>query len=93
MVAAGGQQRLDHTHVFGGLVVSAEQIVLPSERDGPDLVLGKVVVEQQLSVVDDSHHTVPAGVGIGDGLACQRASAVPQPLGLHPLLHFLHYGP
>lgn len=59
---------------------------------GADLVLGKVVVGQQLSVIEYAHHVVPSGIGIGDGLACQGAFAVPHPLGLHPFLHFLHDG-
>lgn len=46
MVAACGQQRLDDAHIVGRLVVAAEHIVLVSERDGPDLVLGKIVVMQ-----------------------------------------------
>lgn len=93
MVAACCEQRLDDAHVFSGLMVAAEHVVLSPERDGPDLVLGKVVVKQQPSVIEDTHHLVPAGVGIGDGLACQRAFAVSRPFGLHPFLHFLHYGP
>ena len=93
MVAACGQQRLDDAHVFGGLVVTAEHIVFPSERYGPDLVLGKVVVKQQLSVVEYTHHLLPSGIGVGHGLACQGAFAVPQSLGLHPLLHLFHDRP
>ncbi len=68
VVAAGGKQRLDYAHVFGRLVVAAGQIVLASERNRTDLVLGKVVVGQQAPVVEDSHHAVPAGVGVGYGL-------------------------
>ena len=30
MVAAGGLRRLYDSHVFGGLVLAAEQIILPS---------------------------------------------------------------
>ena len=93
MVAAGCQQRLDDAHVFDGLVVAAEHVVLASERDWPDFVLGEVVVQEQLSVVEYAHHIVPAGVGVGDGLSGQGAFAVPQSLGLHPFLHLRHDRP
>ena len=92
VVAAGGQQRADDRHVAGRLVVAAEEVVLPAERDGADLVLGKVVVEQQPAVLEDAHHVVPAGVGVGDGLADKRAFAVLGALGLHPQPHGLHDG-
>ena len=74
-------------------MVAAEHVVLASERDGTNLVLGKVVVGQQLSVIEYAHHVVPSGIGIGDGFTCQGAFAIPHPFGLHPFLHFLHDGP
>ena len=93
MVAARGQQRLDDAHILRGLMVAAEHVVLASERDGTDLVLGKVVVQQQPSVIKDAHHVVPACVGIGDGFAGQGAFAVAQSLSLHPFLHLFHDRP
>ena len=69
VVAACRQQRLYHTHVLSRLMVSAEEIVLASERYWPDLVLGKVVVKQKPSVVKHTHHGVPPGIGVGDSLA------------------------
>ena len=68
VVAAGGQQRADDRHVPGGIVVAAEEVVFPAERDGADLVLGEVVVEQQPAVLEDARHVVPTGIGVGDGL-------------------------
>ena len=59
MVTAGCQQRLDDAHVFGRFVVAAEHIVLASERNGADLVFGKVVVKHETSIVKDTHHVVP----------------------------------
>lgn len=90
MVAAGGQQRLDHTHVFGGLVVSAEEIVFASERYGADFILGKVVVDFQTTVLKNLHHVFPTGIGICDGLTGEGAFAVMDSFGLHPLLHLFH---
>ena len=43
MVAACRQQRLYDAHVLSSLMVSAEEIVLASEGDGADLVLGEVI--------------------------------------------------
>ena len=40
----------------------------------------------------DDRHVVPAGIGVGDGLADERALAVLDALGLHPHLHGLHDG-
>ena len=39
------------------------------QRDRPDLVLGKVVVKQQPSVFQISHHVAPSCIGIGDGFS------------------------
>ena len=69
VVAACRKQRLYHTHVLSRLMVSAEEIVLASERYRPNFVLGKVVVKQKPSVVKHTHHGVPPGIGVGDSLA------------------------
>ena len=52
-------------------MVSAEEIVFPAQRDRTDLILGKVVVQQEPAVFKITHHVVPSGIGIGDGLASQ----------------------
>ena len=39
-------------HVLSRLMVATEEIVLASERDGTDLVLGKIVVKQKPSVIE-----------------------------------------
>ena len=50
-------------------MVPAEEIIFPAQRYGTYLILRKIVVRQQPSVLQISHHIVPAGIGIGDGLA------------------------
>ena len=50
-------------------MVPAEEIVLPAQRYGTYLVLCKIVVKQQPTVLQVSHHVVPSGIGIGNGLA------------------------
>ena len=52
MVAACRKQRLYDAHVLSRLMVATEEIVLASERDGTDLVLGKIVVKQKPSVIE-----------------------------------------
>jgi len=50
-------------------MVAAEEVVFPAQRDGTYLVLGKIVVKQESSVIEISHHVAPPCIGIGDGLA------------------------
>ena len=64
---AGGQQGTDHGHVDGRLVVAAEEIVLSSQRDGPDDIFSQIVILKQASVLQASRHVVPSGIGIRDG--------------------------
>ena len=71
MVPACCQQRAYDGHVLRSLMVAAEEIVLPAQRDGAYLILGEVVVKQQSSVIEVSHHVVPPGIGVSDGLANQ----------------------
>lgn len=51
MIPASGEQRYDDTHIRGGFMVPAEEVVLASECYGTDFVLGKIVVKQQPSVI------------------------------------------
>ena len=90
MVAACRKQRLYDAHVLSRLMVATEEIVLASERDGTDLVLGKIVIEQKPSVVEHAHHRLPPRVGICDRFAGERTLAVADPFGLKPFPHFLH---
>ena len=46
---AGCQQRADDSHVARGFVIAAEEVVLATQRDGADFVLGKVVPSTMLS--------------------------------------------
>ena len=69
VVSTGCQQRADDGHVPRRFVVPTEDIVLAAQGDGTDFVLGEVVVKQQPSVIEIAHHVVPAGIGVGDGLA------------------------
>lgn len=39
---AGSQQRTDHRHVNGRLVVTAEEVILAPQRDGPDDIFRQV---------------------------------------------------
>ena len=71
MVSACCQQRADDSHVLCSLMVAAEEVVLPAQCNGTYLILGKVVVKQQSSILQISHHVVPSCIGIGDGLADQ----------------------
>lgn len=64
-------------------VATAEEVVLPSECDGPDGVLHEVVVNLDSSVLQIAHHVVPAVVGVGDGFSYQALAAVFHALGLH----------
>ena len=80
------------TLLLCSLMVSAEEVVLPAQRDGPDFVLCKVVVKQQPSVFKIAHHILPSGVGVGDGLAYLRRLAILHALRLHPHFHGLHDG-
>jgi hypothetical protein len=42
-------------------MISAEEIASSSERDGPDFILGKIVVELYSFVVQILHHIPNAG--------------------------------
>ena len=66
---AGSQQRTDYRHASGCLMVAAEEVILPAQRDGADDIFRQIVVPQQASVLQASHHIVPSGIGICDGFA------------------------
>ena len=44
MCLAGSQQGTDYRHVDGRLMVAAEEVILSSQRDGPDDIFRQVVV-------------------------------------------------
>ena len=43
MVSACCQQRADDSHVLCSLMVAAEEVVLPTQRDGTYLILGYII--------------------------------------------------
>lgn len=71
MVSACGQQRDNDTHILRCLMVAAEEIVFPAERNGTDLVLGKIVVYADSSIFKVAHHVVPSNIGIACSLSEQ----------------------
>jgi hypothetical protein len=42
---ARGKERIHHRRMLGGFVVSGKQIILSSERYGPDFILNPVSVQ------------------------------------------------
>ena len=84
---ASCQQGTDHRHIGRRLVVAAEEIILASQRDGPDNIFRQVVVPKQASVFQASHHVAPSGVGIRDSFAGLRPGTVPDAFRFHPCLH------
>ena len=45
VVFACRQQRADDGHILCSLMVTAEEVVLPAQRDGTYLILGKIVIK------------------------------------------------
>jgi hypothetical protein len=82
----GGYKGVHGRRHFGRLVGAGEQVVLPADGDGADTVLGQVVVDLDLPVQGIGAQALPAGQGVGQGLAQRAFGQLLRQLQEHPLL-------
>ena len=71
-------------------MVSAEEVIFPSQSNRPDDIFCQIVIPKQTSVLQTFHYVVPSGIGIRDGFSDLRAGAVLDSFRFHPHLHCLH---
>ncbi len=78
--------------MLGGFVIAAEQIVLPSDGEGPDAVLNHVVVYLVAPVGDVKRQLLQDLVCIRDGFFHQRLRRALEQVHLHPGLELPDLG-
>ena len=90
MCLAGGQQREDDRHIDCRLMVSAEEIIFPSQGYRPDDIFGQIVIPKQASVLQTSYHVSPSGIGIRNGFPGLGVGTVLDTFRFHPHLYGIH---
>lgn len=90
MCLTGGQQGTDHRHISRCLMVAAEKVIFPSQSNRPDDIFSQIVIPEQASVLQTSHHVVPSGIGIRDGFPDLGIGAVLDSFRFHPHFHGIH---
>lgn len=76
MYLTGSQQGTDDRHIDCRLMVSAEEKTFSAQSDGALNVFRQIVIPIQAAIVQASHNIIPFGIGICNGLACQRTWTV-----------------
>jgi len=74
-------------------VITTEEKIFSAQSDGALDVFRQIVIPVQVAIVQASYNIIPFGIGICNGLACQRTWTVFNPFCLHPYLHCLHDWP
>ena len=90
MCLTGGQQGIDNRHINCYLMVAAEEVIFPSQSNRPDDIFSQIVIPEQASVLQTSHHVVPSGIGIRDGFPDLGIGAVLDSFRFHPHFHGIH---
>ena len=93
MCLTGGQQRADDRHIDCRLMVSAEEIIFPSQSYRSDDIFSQIVIPKQASVLQTSHHVAPSGIGIRDSFPGLGVGTVLDTFRFHPHLHGSMTGP
>ena len=71
-------------------MVAAEEVIFPSQSNRPDDIFSQIVIPEQASVLQTSHHVVPSGIGIRDGFPDLGIGAVLDSFRFHPHSHGIH---
>ena len=87
---ACAQQRTDDRHIDRRFVITAEEVILPSQSDWSYNIFSKIVIPKQTSVLQAFHHVAPSGIDIRDGFPDLRARTVLDTFRFHPYFHCIH---
>ena len=74
-----GQQRTYDRHINRSFVITTEEKIFSAQSDGALDVFRQIVIPVQATIVQASYNIIPFGIGICNGLACQRTWTVFNP--------------
>ena len=85
----GGKKGSDYRPAGCPAIVAGEEVVLATERDGPNGAFDSVVIELDAAVIEEPAESLPADQRISDRIG-QSPFWDPIELGLEPTLHGLN---